>query len=717
MITIHMACEVCSIYLFYPQQNELILKATQGLNSSSINTVRMKLGEGLTGQSLKEHRPICEGQARNNPNFRFFPGIGEERYESFLAVPIVRGNVEIGVMVVQSQRKNFFLTDDIQVMRAITAQLATTIETARLLITLNESKADQPKMVPATDDLKFLQGRSGAEGVALGKLAMIDQDAIDLERFSVPGQKFTKEDLLHALEKSEQQLQDLEKDIESSLYDVASMIFTAQMLMLKDTGFTEQILLRIEQGSDASDAVRYVVGDYVRKFETITDGYLRDKIYDIKDVGRRILENLTGLSDDQEYVQDRIVIAKELYPSDALKLFTQKAKGLILLSGGASSHVAILARSLNLPMVVVQESRLLQLPNDAQVLLDAVMGHIYINPSEDIVKRILDRELLNKDIEHLKSSISAHPKTKDGVPVMLLANINLLGDLKAAHEFMAHGVGLYRSEFPFMIRSNFPSEEEQMMVYKRLIEGMPGKQINFRTLDIGGDKVLSYFDYKHEENPFLGLRSIRFSLKHPDIFITQVRAILRAGKGHDVRIFFPMISSVDEFMAAKGIVQECVQQLEKEDLSHQDAPKLGVMIELPSTIEIIDELAQEADFFSIGTNDLIQYLLAVDRTNEMVADMYLPHHPSVLRTLKKIVDAANRHGKDVCLCGDMAHDPKMLPILLGIGLRKFSMDARYLPKIHQILATISMASSEKLAAQVLKESKISRTAQLLEEFV
>lgn len=716
MISAHMSCEVCSIYLYYPQQNELILKATEGLEPSSVGRVTMKLGEGLTGQSLKEHRAICEGQAKNNPNFRFFPGIGEERFESFLAVPIVRGSVEIGVMVIQSLRKNYFTSDDIQIMRAITAQLATTIETARLLITLNENKAAPPKAAATTTDLKFIIGRSGAAGAALGKPAMIDQGAVDLERFAVAGKKFSKGDLVLALEKSEQQLQDLQQEIESTLYDVAGLIFTAQMLMLKDKGFTDQIFARVEQGEDAADALRYVVEDYTRKFETISDGYLRDKIYDVKDVGRRVLENLTGLSGQHDYVQDHIVIAQELFPSDALKLFSQKAKGLILLSGGVSSHVAILARSLNIPLVIVGEKRLIDLPADTMVLLDGAMGHVYINPTDEVTKRVLERELLNKDIEHLKSSISAHPKTKDGVPVSLLANINLLGDLTAAREFLADGVGLYRSEFPFMIRSSFPSEEEQLLIYKRLIEGMPGKQVNFRTLDIGGDKVLSYYDYKHEENPFLGLRSIRFSLKHKDVFTTQIRAILRAGKDENVRIFFPMISSVDEFMEAKGIVQECMHELEKEGLEHQKDPKLGVMIELPSAIEIIDELAQEADFFSIGTNDLIQYLLAVDRTNDMVADMYVPHHPAVLRALKKIIDAADRNGKDVCICGDMAHEPKMIPLLLGMGLRKFSMDARYLPKIHQVLSSISMEKSQKLASQILKESKIARTAQLLDEF-
>ncbi|HLD88311.1 MAG TPA: phosphoenolpyruvate--protein phosphotransferase, partial [Candidatus Omnitrophota bacterium] len=380
------------------------------------------------------------------------------------------------------------------------------------------------------------------------------------------------------------------------------------------------------------------------------------------------------------------------------------------------SHVAILSRSLNIPLVIADEPGLLAVPGGVQVLLDAVMGYIHINPDEDTVRKVLDREDLNKDLGRLKRLIREHPKTKDGVAVKLMANINLLGDLKAANEFKADGIGLYRTEFPFLIRSNFPLEEEQYLIYRRLVQGMPGKEITFRTLDIGGDKILLHYDYGREENPFLGLRSIRFSLKHKDVFIQQIRAILRAGHGHDMRVLFPMISSVDEFLEAKGIVQECAHDLAKEGIKYIKDPPIGTMIELPSVIEIIDELAQEADFLSIGTNDLIQYLLAVDRNNEKVADLYMPYHPAVLRALKKVADAGLKYGKDVSVCGDMAHSVQFLPFLLGIGLRRFSMDARYLPSVHEKLSTIVLAEAETKTREILQQSKAVRTAQLLDDF-
>ena len=709
MVTQHMDCEVCSIYLYYDDLNELVLKANQGLNPSSIGQVRMKIGEGLTGKSFQEKRAICEGQARENPNFRFFPGIGEERFESFLAVPILRGTMEIGVMVIQSEKKDYFSNEDIQILRALTSQLAATIETARLLITLNDQK--QKKVIPVVD-LKYVKGRSGSQGVALAGAVVIDGLLMDFEHLVKLSKPLTEEDFHKAVEETEKQLQQLQKHIEKDLFDVSGLIFTAQILMLKDKGFLDAILGFIHKGVNPPQAVANVVGEYVRKFGAIEDSYLRDKIYDVKDVGRRLLENMTGLSQHQGELENRIVIASELLPSDTIKLFSQKVKGIILLSGGVTSHVSILSRSLNIPLVIADEPGFLSLPEGTRILMDAFTGYIHVDPSEDVVKKVFEREELHKDLDQLKKSIRLKPHTKDGTVIKLMANINLLGDLKAANEFKADGVGLYRSEFPFLIRSSFPSEEEQYLIYRRLVEEMPGKEVTLRTLDVGGDKMLSYYNYGHEENPFLGLRSIRFSLKHKDVFIIQIRAMLRAGHGARLRIMFPMISSVDEFQQAKGIVQECIYDLEKEKQKICQ-PQLGAMVELPSVIEIIDEIAQEADFLSIGTNDLVQYLLAVDRTNETVANLYLPQHPSVLRALKKIVDAASKHKKDVSICGDMASDPRFLPFLLGIGLRTLSVDSRYLPKLHESLSNITLKQTEQLAKELLKESTVERTSQLM----
>ena len=715
LIADHMAADVCSIYLFYEDRQELVLKATKGLNPASVNQVKMKLGEGLTGKALKELRPICEGDASNNPGFRFFPGIGEERFESFLAVPMMRGNIRIGAIVIQSENKDYFNDDDIYVFRAITSQLAHTIETAKLFMTLNDAKKGATLPRPAFD-LKLVKGRVGSEGVSHAPAIVMTENLTELTRYLSHAYKsFTIDDFNRAVEKTEHQLSELQSQVESTLYDVASLIFTAQILMLKDKSFISGITGLIGKGETPIHAIVQVVEGYVKKLGMIDDAYLRDKIHDVKDVGRRILENLAGESDTHHEYAEKLVIARELLPSDALKLFSQHVKGIIVLSGGVTSHLSILARSLNIPLVIADEPQLLSLEAGTPVLLDAMMGNIHVNPHKDLVDKVFEREDLNKNIESLKTMVKKNPKTKDNVKVHLLANINLLGDVKAACEFNAQGVGLYRTEFPFLMRSTFPTEEEQYQIYRRLLEGMKGKEVTFRTLDIGGDKVLSYYNNGKEENPFLGLRSIRFSLRHKEIFIQQIRAILKAGVGHDIRIMFPMISSLDEYRSAKEIVSDCSRELAAQKEEHHPSPKMGIMIELPSVLEIIDDLAGEVDFFSVGTNDFIQYILAVDRTNEKVADMYVPHHPAILRALNKVVKAAKRFRKTVSICGDMAHDVRYLPFLVGIGLRHFSVDPRYLPRMHQKIATLSAKESQAFAKRILSKATMRETSQMISE--
>jgi|CXWL01.1.fsa_nt_gi phosphotransferase system enzyme I (PtsP) len=715
LIAEHMAADVCSIYLYYEEGNELVLKATKGLNPTSVNQVKMKLGEGLTGKALEELRPICEGDASSNPGFRFFPGIGEERFESLLAVPMMRGNIRIGAIVIQSEKKDYFNDDDIYVFRAITSQLVHTIETAKLFMTLNDAKKGASHPKPALD-IKLVKGRVGSEGVSHAPAIVLTENLTELTRYlSHVYKSFTIDDFNRAVEMTEHQLSELQSQVESALYDVASLIFTAQILMLKDKSFISGITGLIEKGETPIHAIVQVVEGYVKKLGMIDDAYLRDKIHDVKDVGRRILENLAGESDTHHEYEGKLVIAHELLPSDALKLSSQNVKGIIVLSGGVTSHLSILARSLNIPLVITDEHKLLSLEAGTPILLDAMTGHIHVNPHKDLVNKVFEREDLNKDIGSLKTLVQKNLKTKDNVRIHLLANINLLGDVKAACEFNAQGVGLYRTEFPFLMRSTFPTEEEQYQIYRRLLEGMKGKEVTFRTLDIGGDKVLSYYNNGKEENPFLGLRSIRFSLRHKDIFIQQIRAILKAGVGHDIRIMFPMISSLDEYYSAREIVYECSRELTIQKEEHHSSPKMGIMIELPSVLEIIDDLAGEVDFFSIGTNDFIQYILAVDRTNEKVADMYVPHHPAILRSLNKVAKAGKRFGKTVSICGDMAHDVRYLPFLIGIGFRYFSVDPRYLPRMHQKIAALSTRESRLFAKRILSKATVLETSQLINE--
>jgi phosphotransferase system enzyme I (PtsP) len=711
-VAAHMDADVCSVYLLNEEKNELVLHATKGLLPSSVGSVRLRPGEGLTGLAFAQRQPVCEGDASRHPNYRFFPGIGEESYRSFVAVPIMRGRRGVGALTLQSLQPEHFTPEDVQAFRAITAQLATTIEMARLLLTM-EGSARPPRPAAVPSELKMVHGRVGAEGCALGQTVQVRVPSLDDLRGAESSKSLDLADFRRAVQATDNELEALESSAGAQLSDVTSIIFSAQLLMLRDSSWLNAMENLITSGTPPAEAVHQVVVEYVARFERMENTYFQEKRYDVLDVGQRLLRNLLGRTEGTGVFEGRIVIAHELLPSEALKLGLQKVAGIVLLSGGVTSHAAVLARSLDLPLLIVDEPRLLELPDGTQVVLDGNLGNLFINPDANIERKFREKEESRLAALRVRDSLLEQTHTRDGTRVVLLANINLIADVAVAHSYKAEGVGLYRSEFPFMIRNDFPNEEEQLRVYRRLVEGMFGRETTFRTLDMGGDKMLSYFDYGAQANPFLGLRSIRFSLRHRDVFLQQIRAMLRSAWDTEIRIMFPMISSVDEFSSAAEAVAECQAALAREDLPACPKVHLGMMIELPSVLELMPELCNHAEFFSIGTNDFIQYMLAVDRTNENVADLYMPHHPAVLRGLARAVQAPLSVGRDVSVCGDMAHDPRFVPFLLGIGVRKFSLDARYLPRIQECIGTTDLGEARELTARLLSESTVSGTAKLL----
>lgn len=718
MVSEHMSSDVCSIYLFYDDNKELVLKATRGLKLEAVGKVRLKLGEGLTGMAVKEMRPICERNASQAPGYRYFPEIGEEAYESFLAVPIVRGQNRIGALVIQNKRKDYFDTEDVQAMRAIASQLANTIEMAKVLISLDENHVLKTPE-PIEKILGRISCRIGSAGMAFGP-AIVGDARYSLQelREVARTKRYSLENFLAAVRKTEKELEVIQQQVERKLSDVASLIFAAQILMLKDEAFIGAMTELIRQNVNPPEAIARTVEHYVLMFDKLPNRYLREKRQDVQDIGKRLLVQLIGRRQGGQDQKDGVIIVQELYPSELLKLSSQGIRGIILLSGGITSHLSILARSLEIPLVITETPQLLRLSAGTQIFLDAEHGFIHVNPSKDAMKMFDKKEkgLKSKSAKGKRQSLTnGVSRTKDGTTIKLLANVNLLNDLKHAKIMAAQGVGLYRTEFPFIVRSDFPTEEEQYIVYKKVVEALGEQEVTFRTLDIGGDKILSYYDYGKEQNPFLGMRSIRFSLKHKEVFYQQVRAILRAGVNADLKIMFPMISSLDEFAEAKDIVHECIEKLSHEGIHCHKTPKIGLMIELPAVLEIIDELAEAADFFSIGTNDFVQYMLAVDRTNEKVAEFYLPHHPAILRSLKKVVAAADKRGKEVSICGDMAHDERYISYLLGIGLRRFSLDPSYISKIRVLIQGLDLGKAQMQTVQLLAANRMEDIARVLRQ--
>jgi phosphotransferase system enzyme I (PtsP) len=711
VVAYHMQAAVCSIYIYDDKTRMLTLRATQGLSPEAVGKVTLRLGQGLAGMALKELRPIREGRASLSPKFAPIPGINEEKYQAFLAVPIRRGLTRVGVLTVQDTQPDYFDEKDDQALGAIAAQLASVIENATLLQELHRRAEPQ---APKEAAPKMIKGRPASGGVAQGKATFIisGRGGAFQAPASVPsGLTVNEFDL--ALEQTEKQLKDLQREADEELSDVAQLIFNAHLLILADDEFSGEIRRRIELGAPPVEALVGLVNRYIAIFSASPNPRLQEKVHDLKDLGHRLLENLTGGGRVQGDYSGQIIVADTLLPSDILKLATEKAEGFIV-QGGVTSHNAIICRSLQKPMVMIDPQQFELFCESCEMLMDGNQGTIYIDPSGEVLKEYAEHQKTLEEVE-ASSRVCDITRTTDGTRIHLFANINLLSDLKLAIASCAEGVGLYRSEFPFIIRNAFPSEEEQYRVYSRIVETMEGREVTFRTLDIGGDKVLSYQGEAEEANPFLGLRAIRFSLLHKDIFSEQLRAFLRAGAGGNTRIMFPLIASLDDFIEAREVLFDCMRELDERGAPYNRNTRIGIMVELPSAVELIEDLAHEVDFMSIGTNDLIQYMLAVDRTNDQVSKLYLSHHPAILRTIERVVSVAKKHGKDVSICGDIAMDPKMIPFLVGAGITKLSLPPRRTYEIQQAIQKVSMEKAVYTARRMLSCSRVSDVEKILSE--
>ena len=715
MISKHMLAGAATVFLWNDNTEELILAATIGLNKKAVGKIKLKPGEGLTGIALETKKPIHVENADKHPQFKRIPSIHEEKFKNFLAVPILRGITKIGVISIQREEHKPFSNEDLQVLTVIASQLANILENTRMLLMSDTGRRSTPYKSLMMEAGEKIEGRTACSGLSHGEVFILDRErSLSMLSDKTVSTKETLEEFKQALEETEKQLSELQSKTEKLLDDTASLIFTSHLLILKDIDFIGEIIKNIEGGEKPAEAVLQVAKSYISLFSSNPSPFVREKVHDVEDVILRLIGNLVEETDASIDMNGRIIIARELYPSDILHASSEQAAGIILVSGGITSHISILSQSLRMPMVIVDRPELMDLAPHQQVLLDGYAGNIYVNPPGELRRRITEERSERLTLNG-KATLRRRSRTKEGIKVSVMANVNLISDIEQANRVYAEGVGLYRTEFPFLIRNNFPSEEEQYTLYKKVCDSMPDKPIVFRTLDIGGDKILSYYQDYQERNPSLGLRSIRFSLKNQTTFREQIRAILRASAGSKVRLMFPMISSVDEFLEARSIVLSCKKELQREKYPVPRIVKIGMMVEVPSISEIMDDLCEYSDFFSIGTNDFIQYILAVDRSNEKVADFYMSHHPSVLRALKRIADAAFARGKDISVCGEMARQELFLPFLLGIGIRSFSMGATHIQGIRELISRITVDEAAETAGEVLLAKTCPMTEKILTE--
>lgn len=533
------------------------------------------------------------------------------------------------------------------------------------------------------------RGIAASRGYAIGQVVIKDNCEICITVNSDINVCEEKVRLKNAIEASRKQLEQLKNKISLELGEAEADVFESHIMLLDDPEFTGAASNVIDSESRSAEfAINEVVNMYVGIFSTLEDEYMRERAADVRDVGERILRNLTGYTGyNLAHLPDNaIVVAHDLTPSDTAQLDRQKVAAFLTDIGGRTSHSAIMARTLEIPAVVGLVDITSHVNNGDTVIVDGTEGIVIINPDEDTIT-LYEKKKQELEIEksNLKRLINTKTVTKRGKEIIVAANIGSLNDIDNVIKNGGDGIGLFRTEFLYMDRDELPSEEEQFVSYKTVVEKMAGKPVVIRTLDIGGDKKLPYLNLPEEINPFLGYRAIRLCLDRVDIFKVQLRALLRASAFGNLQILFPMISSLREFLEAKKLLGSCMEELRREGKAFDENIKTGIMVEIPSAAIMADEFAKYVDFFSIGTNDLIQCTLAADRMNENIAYLYDPMHPAVLRLIKMTIDAAHKEGKWCGMCGEMAGDEEAIPTLLEYGLDEFSMSASSMLRAKEII--------------------------------
>ena len=696
----------CSIYLADYAKQHFLLMATDGLAKSAVGAVSVGFSEGLVGLIGQREEPINISDAPAHPSFKHYPEVHEDNYHAFLGAPIIHQRKVLGVLTLQQKQKRRFSEDEEAFLVTLAMQLASEIVTAeaRGLLNFAENSSTHQRQ-------QSLHGVAGSSGLACG-IGFVLNMSVNLRSLIPKRSNQTAKQIQRYRDAVKQTRLDvalLSERIEGEVPEDVQSIFQLYHHLLDANSLGREVEEKINACWDAPTALKLVVEQYIIQFQNMSDSYMRERAADVEDMGNRVLANMLGREvsklQQRQPPENTILVAEEVTAAMLAEFPKGKLIGIISMGGSHNSHGAIMARGMGLPAVMGVNDVPLALLNEKEILLDGYTGDIIVSPNaiirREFVQLIQEEDLLT---ERIKSQDDLPAVTRDNCSISLLVNAGLSIEAENNENPYSDGVGLYRTEVPFMMRQTFPTEHEQVLLYSKLLAAEPNKPFTMRTLDVGGDKPLPYFPIS-EENPFLGWRGIRMTLDHPEIFLVQIRAMLRASVGLDnLQIMLPMITSVSEVNEAKRLIRQAFYEV-AEEAQEQDEiltkPKIGVMLEVPAVIYQLPQLAKIVDFFSVGTNDLTQYLLAVDRNNARVADLYDAYHPAVLAALYTIIKQSDNLNVPITVCGELAGEPGGVVLLVAMGYRKLSMNNRNLLKVKWVVRSLHLQQAQELLVEVL----------------
>ena len=693
--------DVCSIYLLDRASGRFSFVASEGRGPDVLGTFSLAPGEGLVGLVVERAEPINLGDATRHRRYRQVPELGDDDFSAFLGVPIIHNRVVLGAMVVEGHPPRRFSEQEVAFVVTLAAQFAGIVAHADATGEIRHLFGDDTHAREAN-----YQGVPGAPGIGIGT-AVVVKPMVSLD--SVPDRH--ADDTEAEIEIFDQAIRSVRKDLErineelsKSLQPEERELFEAYLHILDDAALAGEVRQRIEQGQWAQGALRQVILEHTATFEKMPDSYLRERSADVRDLGQRVLAYLQDISRGEVvFPDDTILVSDEVTASMMAELPREKLRGIVSVRGSSYSHGAILAQALGIPTVMgVVEMPIFRVDGQPMVV-DGHYGEVFVSPGA-LVRAQYDAfaEEEGRLAEELDSLKELPSVTRDGHRLNLWVNVGLVSEISRSLDRGAEGIGLFRTEVPFATRDRFPTEEDQRSIYREHMEAFEPRPVTMRTLDIGGDKSLSYFPIT-EENPFLGWRGIRVTLDHPEIFLGQVRAMIKANAGLEgvLRIMLPMVSSLEEVHEARALIDRAYREVGEEGFAVKP-PQVGVMIEVPAAVYLTRDLARDLDFLAVGSNDLTQYMLAVDRNNSRVAGLFQELHPSVLIALREIAKSCHAEGKPVGICGELAGTPEGALLCVGMGYDVLSMNATNLPRVKLVIRSVSLRDCRRILARVLR---------------